>query len=352
MRERVKLDGLTAARFYAALMIVMFHVAQMPKLTMHPDLIFVSAHFGLGVPLFYTISAFSMFVGYHGRLETREQIRSFFVRRFFRIAPLFYLMMLIYIAYLYARYGVLIPFEKVLSSATFTFNLIPAHVSGFVWASWSIGVEMLFYAAFPVIAFAVTSLPRALIAFALSAFLAQQWVGSFPPNSGVSTFANYSIVSYLVFFSGGIVGYFAWVRAKERWAFPALVTGLVALIALMVFRGDAARAVGMAWLKTVDAIPMLLLVVGLAAYPLRLLVNSVTVRLGETSFSLYLFHPLIIGELMRVGAFKSIYANIQNTGLAYAACVVLTLCILIPVSLVAYRLIETPGNRLAARFIR
>jgi peptidoglycan/LPS O-acetylase OafA/YrhL len=56
MHERTKLDGLTAARFYAAMMIVLLHVSTMPQLPLPTYLHFINRHFSLGVKMFFVIS--------------------------------------------------------------------------------------------------------------------------------------------------------------------------------------------------------------------------------------------------------------------------------------------------------
>src|SRR3546814_12598933 len=100
MTERIKLDGLLTVRCVAALMIVLFHLIRMPGLQIPQGLEIIKNHFGIGVPLFYIVSAFSLLIGYRDRLATRDDLRVYFLRRFFRIAPLFYVMMAIYLAYL------------------------------------------------------------------------------------------------------------------------------------------------------------------------------------------------------------------------------------------------------------
>lgn len=101
MTTRPKLEGANVVRFIAAMMIVMFHVALMPKLAMPDELKFITNFGGFGVPLFYMLSAFALCYGYSGKLDSADQIRRFYNRRFWRIAPLFYAMMAYYALYLW-----------------------------------------------------------------------------------------------------------------------------------------------------------------------------------------------------------------------------------------------------------
>jgi len=78
-------------------------------------------------------------------------LRHFYIRRFSRIAPLFYLLMLLYWIRDAAVFGVFHPLSEVLVNASLLFNLVPSCIAGFVWASWAIGVITVLYLIFPVI---------------------------------------------------------------------------------------------------------------------------------------------------------------------------------------------------------
>jgi peptidoglycan/LPS O-acetylase OafA/YrhL len=60
----------------------------------------------------------------------------------------------------------------ILANLTFVFNLWPGHEEGIAWASWTIGVEMLFYIIFPALAARASTIPTAAVAVLLSLLLA------------------------------------------------------------------------------------------------------------------------------------------------------------------------------------
>ena len=201
--QRAQLDGANAVRFWAAMSIVFYHVALLPEKDLPAFLWVIPSFAGFGVPLFYVLSAFALSYGYYGKLETGTAIRHFYARRFFRIAPLFYLMMAVYLAQSWIR-GTGVPAAQVLSSATFTFNLIPGHSESFVWAAWSIGVEMLFYAVFPFIMILITNLWRAGLFFVGAVWIAALWEHGFQGASGqIQSFATYSLVAHIHYFAAG-----------------------------------------------------------------------------------------------------------------------------------------------------
>ena len=216
MSKRTQLEGANAVRFWAAMSIVLFHLVLLPKKDLPAFLWMIPNFGGQGVPLFYVLSAFALSYGYYGSLETGAAIRRFYARRFFRIAPLFYLMMAVYLAQFWIL-GIGVPASQVLSSATFTFNLIPGHSESFVSAAWSIGVEMLFYAIFPFILMLITNLCRAGLFFIGAVWIAALWEHGFQGASGqIQSFATFSLVAHIPYFAAGILAYFLW--CMVRWS--------------------------------------------------------------------------------------------------------------------------------------
>jgi len=346
MIERIKLDGLVAARFFAALMVVLFHLVAMPNpdLQIPPSLSFIRNHLAIGVPLFFAISAFSLYVGYFSALSRGEHLRKYFIRRFFRIAPLFYFMTALLAMYL----GFLPPLDLLLTSLTFTFNLVPQHAAGFVSASWSIGIEMVFYAILPVLVFAVSSVRTAIAFFALAGFLGVLWQQAFVGIEGMANFAAYFIIPHLVYFAAGILAYFLWLPIKGQKAIGLVIlaVGVIAFVATIYHRGLLWGLLGPGLLNVVQSIPLMLCIIGIAIAPVRILVNPFTKAMGETSFSLYLLHPMIINDLIWRGGYKWVYSMVADPWSAFAICAAMTLVPLFILSLITYRLIEAPGSRL------
>jgi peptidoglycan/LPS O-acetylase OafA/YrhL len=148
----VRLHGIDALRGIAATAVVLHHVIWLLGLDirafMHP----AAAYFGLGVPLFFIISAVALFHTYDGRMSRPGAECKFFIKRYFRLLPL---MITVYIAYnglLYAWYSA--GFDnlvsvRLLADISLLFALVPQAAAGPVPASWSIGVEMLFYVLVP-----------------------------------------------------------------------------------------------------------------------------------------------------------------------------------------------------------
>jgi peptidoglycan/LPS O-acetylase OafA/YrhL len=75
-------------------------------------------------------------------------------------------------------------------------------------------------------------------------------------------------------------------------------------------------------------------------------VNQVTQVLGKISFSLYLWHPLMIGFLRDLSVYEWIYQTIDNVVGAFLMSAVATFAVLIPVAAATYIYIERPDMNL------
>lgn len=367
--QRIKLSGLDATRCYAALSIVLFHLVHMAKLDVPEPANFIETHFGFGVPLFYMVSAFGLFLGYENKLQELGAWKEYYLRRFFRIAPLFYFVVLFYIPYLWLLYdGHLVPITKVVSSVLFVFNFIPQDVEGFVWASWSIGVEMVFYLLLPLLVLLVRGLGSAFAFFILSIYIKTRWNTSFDgiTDSAVMTnFKTYFFLAHVHYFAMGILSYFIWsslynsrlsVRLNGLLFTVISISGLILLVFYSseitgafghVFDGFYTRfAYGLSFAWCLAG-----LIVGLCLWPTLVLVNRVSCSLGRTSFSLYLWHPVVIGLLMKLSIYAFLYSNFGGLLIPGLLSVVITLAILIPISYLSFNFIEIPGMKAAKRFI-
>lgn len=110
----------------------------------------------LGVQLFFVASAITLCMSMANRNES--SITSFYIRRFFRIAPLFYCALVFYFlwrllkAYAMGR-GLTIPeeysFAGLIQTISFVHGFSLDNFNYFVPGGWSISAEMAFYAVFP-----------------------------------------------------------------------------------------------------------------------------------------------------------------------------------------------------------
>src|SRR6478609_6857089 len=141
--RRGLLPGLHGLRAMAAIMVLLFHLHAIPHLAVPGLLPWIATHFGLGVHLFFALSAFSLA---WANPQAASRPGPYLVKRFFRIAPLYWLL-----ATLILLVGGWPGTGRVLAEYGFAFNFIPGWQGGLVPAGWTVGVEMPFYVLLPLL---------------------------------------------------------------------------------------------------------------------------------------------------------------------------------------------------------
>lgn len=361
----IRLDFLDALRFFAIVYVVISHLVLIPQ----PNLLipewiapFIINGGDAGVSLFFVLSAFSLSYSMDARSGETMLVRNFYIRRSFRIAPLFYILMVLYWIRDAVVFGVFHPVSEVLVNASLLFNLVPACVGGFVWASWTIGVIVLFYLLFPLIHKYIRNLYAALALFVASVLIAWVW-SYFVTNYGEAIgylkadeigFAwGFGFLQHLPVFACGIVvyhlffDYFSKTSHNARQAY-----GFIFILSFVLFYGVLLTEYmqNIIWGKTIlHGICFSLIVLGLGLKPFNFLVNSKTAYLGKVSYSMYLFHPILIFTIIPV--YRWFYNLVPTDILGYLASLLITFIQLVFISLLSYRYIERTGIALGEKLI-
>ncbi|UPT95249.1 acyltransferase [Bradyrhizobium barranii subsp. apii] len=127
-----------------------------------------------GVNVFYFVSAMTMCLMWTQRTET-DPTRKFYIRRFLRIAPLFWLAIPLYLLVngtgpSYNAPNGIGPHQVILT-ATFLHGFWPDSVNSVVPGDWSIAAEMTFYLVFPFVITAFGSRRHLYLALAIALHL-------------------------------------------------------------------------------------------------------------------------------------------------------------------------------------
>lgn len=348
------LPGIHGLRGAAALAVVFFHLVHVGQIAPPTALGFIGRDFGYSVHLFFILSAFSLMYSTEPALGRPGWLQSYLIKRFFRIAPLFYCM----IAFESGRrvlFGGAAPDAvTLLLNLSFAFGAVP--FSGIVWGGWSVGVEMIFYAVFPVLLLALRN-PRAALLFllgslivshAIRAGLHAQHLALVPrPKWDWSYFA---FGSNLCFFAMGIYAYHLSRRlaADSGWLRGFAWLAVTLLCALMFFdlgkHFHAGRVDILLWGTGLSA-----LCLWQSLKPGFVLASPVFEYLGERSFSIYLLHPVVITAAKN--PLTALHAQFQATMGAWAFLVsaAAATVMVLAAAEITYRLIEVPGIRLGRR---
>jgi exopolysaccharide production protein ExoZ len=318
-QQRPRLDFIDALRGLAILGVLAIHTGQtVPRL---PPILVSMTNFGsLGVQLFFMLSSLTLSSIYS---PVSFSPTDFYLRRFFRIAPAFYLAGLFYSLSSPQEHA---SAHSILVTLTFVQIWFPDTVKCLVPGGWSISVEAAFYVAFPLIQSYLTSLKRAIIATAAAFLFATVYALAIRNQLG-NTLPQESIDDFI---------YFGFV-----WNLPAFLLGTVLFHALPVVRKYPLRnRVFGAGLLLVCVLLVLAAigVVGVTHAPV--IVNRAMRQLGEISFSVYLVHfallPLVASWVNPLFASAS---DLVRWGASFSFVLVGSSMI----STLTWRLIEQPG---------
>ena len=98
-----------------------------------------------GVSIFFVLSGLTMYLVYHDKMQDSKAIKSFFIKRIFRIYPLYWL------ACLSSIYFLETPATKTDIFWNFTGLFAFINSKSLTTGGWSIGNELVFYAFFPLL---------------------------------------------------------------------------------------------------------------------------------------------------------------------------------------------------------
>jgi peptidoglycan/LPS O-acetylase OafA/YrhL len=341
---RRRLDFISALRGWAALYVALLHLTFNSHAT-PPEWLRPAISFGgTAVTLFFVLSAFTLSMS----METRQEgapVRNFFIRRFFRIAPLFYFWVVATSLIGYFVFGVIPTPAAIALNLSFGFNLVPGYEWGAAYAAWSIGTEMLFYLLFPLVFSTSRSIKGAALWLLATVAAAEIWrvvVHGVP-----YPYPYTSIVNQMPVFVLGILAYRLYQSLpRSRTLGLGLILAAFAGFWLMAYPFEIKQLGSSLYLR---AALCGLLLIGLGMNQIRLLVNRPLVFGGDISYSIYLTHAAAC--LLIEPVIPYLYGKLPVL-LAYPAAFGTLLVVVIPASYVSFLLIEKPGIRLGDRIIK
>lgn len=361
---RTRLEGIESLRAYAAVAVIFFHLVGTGGAKLPEVLSFIGTNFGFGVPLFFVVSGFSLAYGYWQKLNDGDATSSYFKRRFARIAPLFYTVLAFELVLHWMVWGKIYDPSELLVNVLFMFNVIPHMTDGIVWASWSIGVEMIFYVLFPLLLMVCRGWLSTVLALIVSTTVATLFtIGLQPFETQLMSFMHHNFVTNAPYFVWGILAYtihsqVSSISVKARrlvcWALCALAAGAILTLyfGTSLYAFFANRGLRTAW-EMLWGIPFATVCIAMALHPSRLLSNPVTRYLGNISFSLYLVHPIIVWGFGQLGIYSWIYALFPRSEVAgYLGSMAVALSAVTAISVFTFNFIEKPGMEWGKRWAK
>jgi peptidoglycan/LPS O-acetylase OafA/YrhL len=382
------LPPLTGLRFFAAFFILAGHAAPvMFKLTPSPQLLFnvTNCFLEVGMQLFFVLSGFVIHYNYAdvGRLPHSRNIAKFYIARFARIYPLYLLFLTIQIVLHGGNLRALIFYLGLTQSWVYMIiKGVPliGHLSSSI--TWSISTEWFFYCLYPIVAWLIamtrhrltaalvlTTLALLGLAQAVFIYLHGQEVNAFAQavwgTPGIDSFHGwllaYSPVGRLPPFLIGIAtAHIFMTRYRQPVGEPERRRGIVVLTVALAcaIAMCGAQSVGNRYVNSVALFvyPLSIAVVIFCCARYRSLFSlALSVPLlivcGDASYSIYLFHLLVLGVTGVRDVLPWTWYDVLYVGVRFAAAVLIT----IVVSIFMYRVYEAPARAatraLLGRFI-
>ncbi|WP_425230467.1 acyltransferase family protein [Sphingomonas sp.] len=335
---RGRLFFLDSLRGVAALYVIFYHSLLVPQphppLTNYLMLKFASFG-GTGVYLFFVISGFSLHMTMQRHERTGLMVLSYSVSRLFRIAPLFYVILAYYIVRDNWYLSQPLYLRPVAYNLTFLFNLIPGKQEGIVWASWTIGVEMIFYALF--IPLYRSKFRTQLLWFSVSIVTTMIMHLTLPAD-----YVLFSVVGYMPLFIIGMWAYPAYRRLLARPNHAPLAPVLIGAGAAVLIVCALAGEVGSIWERVPIGLAYASILIGAGLGDGDTLIGRIFRFFGLISYSAYLLHPVVIYALHR--AIDWSIGSLPGD-LRYYATLTMVTIVTTAFAYLTYRLVERPGVR-------
>jgi peptidoglycan/LPS O-acetylase OafA/YrhL len=302
-----------------------------------------------GVQLFFLVSAFTLFLSHDKRRDELNPTLNFFLRRFFRLFPMFYIATAL-ACVLQPQYAG--PPIDVVLSLLFLHGFTPRSNIHGALGGWSVAAEAIFYMFLPFLFRKVRSLGTSLWLFVLLAPCMYVVTNALALSSSPAVAEFWTFLGFpvqLPVFVMGIASYFFW---KDYIADPG-VSRPSKQAALLLLASSAAFYVlelpfnnrGLYFSSAACA----LLMMSLSIYPWKALVNHYTELIGKISFSVYLLHFYPLIELR--AAVKHYPILVAHPILQFVVILSGTTILTLPLAYLTWRYIEQPGIAVGRRLI-
>lgn len=354
--ESQRLGYIDSLRGFAVLGVLLVHCTEIAPVPPVP----LASQGARGVQLFFVVSAFTLLLSMFERSRREpHHLRNFYLRRFFRIAPLFYCAMCVSLGLdgLSPRFsdGPPLHLSDVVTTSLFVNGWHARAINAIVPGGWSIAVEVTFYAILPFLFARIRSFQSALcawfgaVAFSIAASpVSAALAGSSTPHALASEFDFFWFPGQLPVFLSGFILFFA-LRERNK--------------PLTFYRAQLACALCLAGLYSANAfwgwrlhlhatssgagILFSVLAYMLARGRPPLLVNPVTRYIGQVSYSAYICQFWVIRLMLSLKLDLNPFPSAIRLPVAF----LLALAATMGLSACLHKAIELPGQSAGRRLI-
>ncbi len=364
---------LDALRGIAVMLVIMHHTTIFMVHSSSNILYRIAGEGARGVQIFYIVSALTLFMSLSTSSFSGKKIEQikFFIRRFFRIAPMFYFTILIF-----TIIGFLFPFWKtalsldfntisLLSSLTFTNNFFPQYMNSIVPGQWSVAIEMLFYLIVPILFLRIKNLrdaKRYFIWALILASLIEFFLPALLPSNvseNVKIFLFYTLPIQIPTFILGFIAFFLLHddnkenkdSTQKQEFFHLLLIVLLCEIIFFTLKLFFFGIVDISLITPriyVQSVLFLGLVILFSNGYLSLLQNKVFQYVGKLSYSVYLVQFISFMLITKNNIYPAIAVYFGNAYVEYIILSIGAIALSVLISSITFKYIEMPGQKLGS----
>ncbi|PQV65231.1 Acyltransferase family protein [Abditibacterium utsteinense] len=298
-------------------------------------------------------------------LETRN-LRFLSARRFFRIAPLYYVGIALYasLSAFYAGVGTPDRYNGDYSATNIFANLflihglyLPAN-NNIVPGGWSIGCGVLFYALFSYLFMRIRNEVdcRKFIAFALifNALIQLFFASALekPVTVGGYPFLSYFFINQLPVFGFGMLLYFSLQKERRQPLFYLGRCGFFFALTALFFHFASCFPLTYAWLPTLAALSFFYLGHFLSARTSSGFLCRVLAGIGRRSYSIYIFHFLFAWNLLGTTSYLLNFSALRFPAVAWTVLLAFNLALSYALAVASGPFIENVGIEWGRQLMR
>jgi peptidoglycan/LPS O-acetylase OafA/YrhL len=363
MFKKMKLKHIDSIRGIAIIMVIFGHIGQEIRgLSSVPHLL--TSYGQMGVQLFFVASAYTLCLSTSNRISETQSLKKYAIRRFFRIAPVYYLGLLGYLLLElllgWNKTGLFIVPEKysvinILMNFLFFHGFYPPANNNIVPGGWSIGTEMAFYVLFPLLflaakKWATAAFGKALLLLFVLLCFSQLLIVLIAISSGQivknNSFMYYNLVNQIPVFCIGIIYYLYEKKSvfNFNWKFDLLAFLMFTSCSLILWNSNLQGSFSL--IPFLSAISFVFLIN--IFKKIESLNFNYLIKLGTVSYSMYIIHFIFLNFSSKASLNLSDYLN---KNILLILMFILTVIVTFAFAALSERYIEKPFINLGKKII-
>ena len=316
--KKVYFPGINALRFFAASLVVLMHMKSNLTSVGLPTFVDLGI-FSKGViavSFFFVLSGFliTYLLFDEHQKNRRVSVKAFYLRRIYRIWPLYFLIILIGILFYWfvaPKIGLDfdVEYEKSMALLLYIFfgaNLMNSlyHVGGILHVTWSIAVEEQFYLIWAPVFKKFKNKVKQILWFTLfisTGVATLNKINVFGLSEGWQLFLDTLQFHYMSL--GGLMAYYYIHHKKSLLSLKVFSSGTIQIVLLVVLLAYLIFYQKTDWAEPILILPQgllfgwIILNVSVNEHTILTLENKVLNHLGKVSYGIYMYHMIVVYAL-------------------------------------------------------